>query len=346
MLDLWIGRKTEIPAGILEELIPLLQEMHEEENRLPAPHPDHYRRSVPLPPRSTTNEWWVIARHHVDGIIGYGQTFWNVSGNNLDRAHIVFYVTKTQRRQGFGTQILRALLKQLPSCIKTVASYANVGSDGEGFAHNIHGRTAYRERYCVSKIREFKVREIEEEALNLKTCALEKGYDIVCVENGQFDTTVNFAEFVKLVERIINDMPKEDMDMEDDILTEDEQRDNYERWEKAGKRVITYVAVVKATGEPIGLTQTIVGDHYPQVASQIDTGVRKDHRGNKLGLTLKTLLLLKLLTDTQVEYWKTGNASSNVHMIRINDALGHKDWTRECTYEFTTEQWHAIRDSS
>lgn len=71
-------------------------------------------------------------------------------------------------------------------------------------------------------------------------------------------------------------------------------------------------------------------------------GVVKKYRGHNIGLTLKYLMLEKLLKDPQVKYWITENAGSNDHMIRINHKLGYKEWLTAYMYETKLDELKLI----
>lgn len=90
----------------------------------------------------------------------------------------------------------------------------------------------------------------------------------------------------------------------------------------------TIVAVDRSTSKPIAMTEIWNKFEAPDVANQSDTGVIFEHRGKKLGLTLKYQMLDYLLTSEgtkNVKLWSTGNAASNKHMLAINDELNYKE---------------------
>ena len=99
----------------------------------------------------------------------------------------------------------------------------------------------------------------------------------------------------------------------------------------------TYVALHKATNEPVGMTELWLSKLVPYIADQDDTGVISEHRGHKLGTTLKYLMLQKLYTDErskEVRWWYTVNAEVNEHMLNINDELGYKEFIQRYIYQF------------
>jgi RimJ/RimL family protein N-acetyltransferase len=90
-----------------------------------------------------------------------------------------------------------------------------------------------------------------------------------------------------------------------------------------GVRTYTIAAAHDASGELAAMTQLSVAPDSPQWGHQGLTAVTRQHRGHRLGLLVK-IAMLDLLAETEpaIEVIDTGNASSNDHMIAVNDALG------------------------
>ena len=63
----------------------------------------------------------------------------------------------------------------------------------------------------------------------------------------------------------------------------------------------------------------------PPVGFQQLTAVIRSHRGQRLGLLVKTAMLELLASaEPELEWIVTGNAATNEHMIAVNDQLGYK----------------------
>jgi GNAT superfamily N-acetyltransferase len=90
-----------------------------------------------------------------------------------------------------------------------------------------------------------------------------------------------------------------------------------------GVQYQSVVARHDATGEIAAWTELCVDPDAPEWAYQLATVVLPAHRGHRLGLLVK-IGNLELLgrTAPQVRRVTTGNASSNEHMIAINEQLG------------------------
>ncbi|MEV8372712.1 GNAT family N-acetyltransferase [Kribbella sp. NPDC056861] len=122
----------------------------------------------------------------------------------------------------------------------------------------------------------------------------------------------------------INDAPKDDLDIEDDVFTAERLRAYEESRRGHNQTVYRVIARHRTTGELAGHSLVTVERERPHIAEQADTAVSRDHRGHRLGALVKTGMLLWLREAepavTQLDTW---NAESNSHMIAINEQLNY-----------------------
>jgi len=132
----------------------------------------------------------------------------------------------------------------------------------------------------------------------------------------------------------INDAPKDDLDIEDDVYSPERLRAYEEAQAKSDHTLYRVIAREKATGELAGHTVIAVERERPHIGEQHDTAVAREHRGHRLGALVKTAMLLKLRDAepalTQVDTW---NAESNNHMIGINEQLNYTIVARFLAYQ-------------
>ncbi|MGW7686105.1 GNAT family N-acetyltransferase [Kribbella sp. NPDC054772] len=134
----------------------------------------------------------------------------------------------------------------------------------------------------------------------------------------------------------INDAPKDDLDMEDDVFSPERLRAYEEAQAKSDHTIYRVIAREKSTGALAGHTVIAVERERPHIGEQHDTAVDRAHRGHRLGALVKSAMLLWLREAepavTQVDTW---NAESNNHMIGINEKLNYKIVARILAYQKT-----------
>jgi GNAT superfamily N-acetyltransferase len=146
-------------------------------------------------------------------------------------------------------------------------------------------------------------------------------YEVLQIVGGVPD---ELLEGMVAVTASINDAPRDDLDIEDDVFTPERLR-AYEASRRGHDETLyRVIARHRSTGELAGHSVVAVHRERPHIAEQHDTAVARDHRGHRLGALVKTAMLLWLREAepaiTQLDTW---NAESNNHMIGINEQLNY-----------------------
>ncbi|MHA1912173.1 MAG: hypothetical protein ACTSYA_10800, partial [Candidatus Kariarchaeaceae archaeon] len=123
------------------------------------------------------------------------------------------------------------------------------------------------------------------------------------VEHNNFEEQLNFPEFVKMVEILENDMPIGELSIEYEIISEEDYREALKRQTKVGLINLTIVSKHKKTGKLVGFSQGRITEDNPLRCWQDDTGVLREHRGKRLGLTLNTNYFKNYL---KIQKWYIG----------------------------------------
>ncbi|TYB58535.1 GNAT family N-acetyltransferase [Nonomuraea sp. PA05] len=121
----------------------------------------------------------------------------------------------------------------------------------------------------------------------------------------------------------MNDAPRQG-DLEDMTFSVDGVRAREESLPAVGRTCYTTIARRDSDGAPAGYTRVFL-DAGPSAVwgEQADTAVLRGHRGHRLGLLLKLANLLWLREqEPHLERIITWNATSNGHMLAINEAMG------------------------
>ncbi|MHA2100778.1 MAG: GNAT family N-acetyltransferase, partial [Candidatus Kariarchaeaceae archaeon] len=256
-----------------------------------------------------------------------------IKNDNLDLAKIQgIYVIEKFRNQGIGRKLLEEFVNSLPSQISKFASWAIKDTEGQNFLENLlDEKPKHKVRQSVSEIRYFDKNEVVKKSAELRAEAEKNGFQIIYIGDAQFETRVNLSKYIPAYQSIFDDTPLEELTWERELFTEEKFLEKYKSHLVLGYNYHTFVAL--KGDEVAGMTDVQINNMQPLVAEQLITGVIRNFRGNKLGLTLKYQMLEKLITDTDVKYWETDNAGSNEHMIRINNELGFKEWLIGYMYE-------------
>lgn len=292
------------------------------------------------------NERYIFMKNHE--VIGFNTLRHNTGTHNLASLSSNIVIKEEYRHQGLEKLMCGMTSKYIPEKITRIDFWVRKGDVGINDFHDemqMNGaRHVYSNRMSASDITLFNKEEVAQKAEDLRNIASSNGYDIIFIENAKFksEQKMDYPKYVKLIERIWNDMPREDASWEDEVVTEEVHQSFFKNMEKLDQTVFTFIAILRETRDPIGYTETWLNGSNKLRADQEDTGVKKEHRGKNLGLTLKYIMLDKILNDERfekVKYWVTGNANSNAAMLRINNLLKYEEKYVSHDYELALEKY-------
>ncbi len=144
------------------------------------------------------------------------------------------------------------------------------------------------------------------------------------------------ADIVALHE-VMNEQPSDDLDVEDFHVTGEQLRQIETNLAAQDVTRWTLYVQEKATGKLAGYTEMMFLPERPAVASQGDTGVFPEYRGQGLGRWLKAAMLGRVLAERPlVHFIRTGNADSNEVMLKINREMGFQPYLSEAIWQVET----------
>jgi len=106
-----------------------------------------------------------------------------------------------------------------------------------------------------------------------------------------------------------------------------------------GRRQTVYrvMARHRPSGEWAGMSMLCVDEFSPALAFQEDTSVVRAHRGNRLGLLMKSDMLRWVGHERpEVAEIDTWNSTTNHHMIAVNERLGTRLVAQHLTFKWVS----------
>jgi hypothetical protein len=136
-------------------------------------------------------------------------------------------------------------------------------------------------------------------------------------------TPDDMVEDMVALHAAINDAPMEDPDSEEDYWDADRVRAYDNAMAGRSQTVYRVMARHRQTRAWAGLSMLCVDEFLPRIAFQEDTSVVRAHRGHRLGLLMKADMLRWISQERpEVAATDTWNATTNHHMIAVNERLG------------------------
>lgn len=262
-------------------------------------------------------------------VVGAG-TIGTSERDNLHLAWLDVKVHPEHRRRGHGSAILRVLLDEARRRGRTSAGIGAWESDAADAFAKRHGF----ERKLASINRRQVMADIDWAELDRRydeAVAHATGYTL---ERWTSPTPDDRLDELAAMASAINDAPRDDLDMEDEVFTAERMKAYETAVTGHDERLYRVVARHVPSDSLAAQTVVAVSAEEPTWGEQHDTSVMRTHRGHRLGLLLKLEMMRWVHeVEPQVETIDTWNAESNDHMIGVNEILGYRIMGREYAYQ-------------
>ena len=227
-------------------------------------------------------------------------------------------VAPARRRSGAGRALLAHCASQARLAGRLrIASEARDGSPGSHFAAAVGAITGIAEVIKRLDIDPGLPRRLAD--LRAAAGKHASGYSVVSwIGASAADTLDDQA----LLSAAMADAPR-DAGVEPEAWDAERIRDLERTCLGSGQQFYSVAARHDATGRIVAITQIFVEPDTPGWGFQMDTAVLPPHRGHRLGLLVKTeMLVLLAVHEPAMRHILTGNAETNHYMTAINEQLG------------------------
>ncbi|OLZ50554.1 hypothetical protein BS329_19205 [Amycolatopsis coloradensis] len=256
--------------------------------------------------------YWVSRR---DGeVVGFAEVYF-LEAENSDIGQTDVRVHPAHRRQGIGVALLRALVPEFKLQGRRLVESWEVaeGTTGQGWAEAL----GFRPVWTIAR----QVLVIAEADKELWDVAVPAGYRL-----SQWVGSVpeDLADSYAVARGAMQDAPlgKSEYRLSEWSVSRVRAYEAELRSHGLVQRVVA--AVHETSGAIAGFTELCVNSRRPGWGYQRDTAVLASHRGNGLGRCIKARMARWVSADhPEVDRISTTTGAENVHMIRVNQAIGY-----------------------
>ena len=282
---------------------------------------DKHRKQLADPPSFQRPRHWTVFDAERDQPVGIGTLWLEYTESNRHLAWFDLNLVPDARRQGAGTELLGRIAEAAALDGRTILGGGTIeGTAGDAFAEALgfeKKATERKSRLSVADIDRGMLEGWVERAAERAA-----DYELVAFDDRCPDDLLE--EYVALY-HVTNTAPRDDLDMEDEVMTPERWREQETKAIENGDTCWVLLARHRDSGALAGFTQIFFAPYSDDVAWQGWTAVHPDHRDRGLGRWVKAANAIRLLDERPaVQHVDTWNAFSNAPMLGINIEMGFK----------------------
>ena len=272
------------------------------------------------------------ARDAEGALVGYAVV--HRSLNEPENAHLRWtelVVSAEHRGKGVGRALLRRLVGAVEGQGDDVVFMTQTTDrvpSGSEFARRIGAEPG-----LDMKTNQLDLSKVDRAKVDEWAAISPKGYRLERIDNTVPAELV--APYIQATNGM-NDAPRGDLKMADWKLTEEQIRERESWLRQTGSEWWLLVAVHEASGEGAGFTEVTYDPKISHVIWQQGTAVIDAHRGHRLGMWMKAVMLKRILDERPIALFiRTGNANTNAQMLAINTQLGFVQAYSACLWQIS-----------
>lgn len=289
-------------------------------------------------PQSEERRFAVVEEGNPDVVIGwlYFSVFRQDAPSYEANKHFAWVdlaVLAPYRRRGIGGKLLAKVADLAKERNRSLIIFGSDEDDGKGFIKAIDAQVAQRTRESRLHLDQVDWQMVENWVEEGPTRSPESA--LQWFTNRIEDDIIE--DFCRVLTEVINQAPRDELDIGDEIVTPETRRKWEARIADVGGTRLTAITR-EADGAISGLTEMGYFPDEETIIRQFMTGVKDAYRGRGLGKWLKAAMLLRVREEfPQVKVVGTGNATSNAAMLSINERLGFKPHKEGIMAQITLE---------